>query len=174
MKKETFVKQVQEAEDVLYRVARTILMEEEDCEDAVQNAILHAYEKLETLRQEQCFKTWLVRIMINECYKIQRTQKSVVSYEEYFENRGQEKEDFSELYQAILRLKPKVRITVVLFYVEGYSVLEIKDILKVPAGTVKSRLSKGRKELKRMLEESEQDCFVTGNDTYGRFLNEKV
>ncbi len=94
--------------------------------------------------------------------------------EEYFENHGKEKEDFSELYQAILRLKPKVRITVVLFYLEGYSVLEIKEILKVPAGTVKSRLSKGRKELKRMLEESEKDCYVQENNTYGRFLHEKV
>ena len=53
-----------------------------------------------------------------------------------------------------MELKPKIRVAVVLFYIEGYSVNEIKDILKIPAGTVKSRLAKGRKALKSNL-----SCF---------------
>lgn len=58
-----------------------------------------------------------------------------------------------DLYNAIGMLPPKIRITIVLYYVEGYSTAEIKTILKIPQGTVKSRLAKGRTLLKSILNE---------------------
>ena len=57
-----------------------------------------------------------------------------------------------EIQMAVEGLPPQIRLTVVLYYVEGYSVQEIGTMLKIPAGTVKSRLSKARKSLKMELE----------------------
>ena len=157
--KSTYTKLVLSAESTLYRVAKTILMNDKDCEDAVQEAILKSYEKRNTLREEKFFQTWLVRILINECYAIQRKARPAVPYEEYMDGMDEkaaeietEAADYSELYQALYELPEAIRITVVLYYVEGYALKEIKKILDIPEGTVKSRLSKGRKLLKSKLE----------------------
>lgn len=157
MNKNLFIEKVLEAERTLYHVSKTILSKDQDCEDAVQSAILKAYEKLNTLKEEQYFKTWLIRILLNECYHLKRIEKPSVPYEECFEFVKAEDKDYSELYLAITKLPERIRVTVVLFYVEGYSVKEIKQILKIPAGTVKSRLAKGRKLLKDKLEIMEVD-----------------
>jgi len=156
LNKDTFIDNVLEVRSTLYHVSKSILTCDQDCEDAVQGAILKAYDKLDTLKKEQYFKTWLIRILINECYSLNRKKYSQVSYEEYFQFVGEDdKEDYSELYLAILNLPERIRITIVLYYAEGYSVEEVKQILKIPAGTVKSRLSKGRKLLKIKLEHME-------------------
>lgn len=151
--KSTFTKAVLDAEMTLFRVAKSIVINDKDCEDAVQNAVLKAYGKLGTLKDERYFKTWLVRILINECYSLKRFMPSTISYEEACGNGTADgDQDYSELYQAMCELKPRIRITIVLHYLEGYSVEEIKSILKIPSGTVKSRLSKGRQLLKCKLE----------------------
>lgn len=67
MTKEKFSALVLESEQTLYRVSMSMLRNESDCEDAVQTAILTAYENLSKLRHEEYFKTWLVRILINVC-----------------------------------------------------------------------------------------------------------
>ena len=90
--------------------------------------------------------------MINECHNQQRKTRPTVSWEDLKEQMPDERDDYSQLYLAIQKLKPRIRITVVLYYVEGYSVREISEILKIPCGTVKSRLSKGRNMLKADLE----------------------
>ena len=156
MNKDTFIDDVLEVESTLYHVSKSILTHDQDCEDAVQGAILKAYNKLNTLKKEQYFKTWLVRILINECYSLKRKEYSQVPYEEYFESaKANDKENYNELYSAIQNLPERIRITIVLYYVEGYSVKEIKQILQIPTGTVKSRLAKGRNLLKIKLENME-------------------
>ncbi|AKN30045.1 RNA polymerase sigma factor [Clostridium carboxidivorans P7] len=156
MNKETFIANVLEAESTLYHVSKSILTHDQDCEDAVQGAILKAYDKIDTLKKEQYFKTWLIRILINECYDLKRKEYPEVPYEEYFESaKAEDRKDYSELYFAIRNLPERIRVTIVLYYVEGYSVEEIKQILEIPSGTVKSRLAKGRKLLKIKLENME-------------------
>mgnify|MGYP002715353266 CR=1 FL=1 len=156
MNRAMFTQQVLEAETTLYHIAKSILVMDRDCEDAVSEAILKAYEKLNTLKEDRYFKTWLVRILINECYRIKRAQRPTIPYEEYFSGcSARTEEDYSELHQAILLLPPRIRVTIVLYYVEGYSVEDIKQILHIPAGTVKSRLAKGRKLLKEQLVQME-------------------
>ena len=82
MKKENFSMQVLQAEDSLYRVAKSILHNDEDCADAIQNGILKAFQKLDTLKNDRYFKTWLTRIVINECYQIIRQAGRHVSLDE--------------------------------------------------------------------------------------------
>lgn len=151
--KKTFAENVLAAETTLYHVAKTILHNDTLCEDAVQEGILKAYEKLNTLKEESYFKTWLTRIVINECYSQLRKARITVPWEKWAEHEmTEEGEDYSELYQAIRRLRSKIRIVVVLYYIEGYSVNEISETLSIPSGTVKSRLAKGRDMLKKYLE----------------------
>lgn len=152
MNKQEFTQQVMEAENSLYRVARTLSSNESDCEDAVQQAILTAYDKLDNLRNEKFFKTWLTRILINECYKIRRKGGFVISFEDYTADIPSDGKIDNELRDAVFRLPIKLRSVIVLYYIEGYSVEETAYMLKVPQGTVKSRLHKARKLLKTMLD----------------------
>lgn len=156
MNKTTFINNILESEQTLYRVSKSILGNDQDCEDAVNNAILKAYEKLDSLKEEQYFKTWLIRIVINECNSLRRKQLKFLSFEDVFKNKKiDEKEDYNDLYIAIQSLPKKIKVPIVLYYIEGYSVDEIKEILEIPQGTVKSRLSRGRKLLKTKLENME-------------------
>ncbi|MDR1773582.1 MAG: sigma-70 family RNA polymerase sigma factor [Clostridioides sp.] len=155
MDKQTFSEKVLKIEKKLYIISNSILKNEKDCEDAVEEAILKAYENLDGLREEKYFKTWLIRILINECYKILNQRKKI---ENLFDNKFvDEINDYADLYFAIESLSDKIRIVVLLYYIEGYSIDEIKDILKIPTGTVKSRLYIGRKLLKIKLLSNESD-----------------
>lgn len=153
MDKNTFTQKVLECEETLYRVSMSILKNEQDCEDAVQDTILAAYKNLSSLRQEEYFKTWLVRILYNNCNKQLKRRKRTVLTEELPEPANEENDSAYEVRAALDSLSPKVRIVMVMHYIEGFSVKEIKQILNIPEGTVKSRLSKGRNELKIKLTE---------------------
>lgn len=158
MSKETFAQLVRDAEETLYHVSKTILHNDADCADAVQEAILIAFHKLHTLKEEKYFKTWLVRIMINECYKILHKQKRIVSYEFYTEKDNIADvyhEDYTDLYLAIKELPAELKILVVLHYIEGFGLNEISDITGIKEGTIKSRLSKARMLLKKNMDAEE-------------------
>lgn len=152
MNKEQFTAEVLKAEKSLYHIAGSILKNDEDCADAMQNAILSAYQKLHTLKEEAYFRTWITRILINESYQILRGRKSQVSYEDYLdERRTEDPTRYSELYLAVQELPGNYRIPFVLHYVEGYSVRETGDILKLSESAVKVRLHRARNLMKERL-----------------------
>ena len=141
------------SEDTMYRVAKTLLRSDADCGDAIQETIVKAFSKIHTLRSDALGKTWLIRILINECYTIMRKEKRFVSLEEYpQEETAVETEDYSELYEALGRLPEEARLCVTLYYMEGYSVKEIASLLKLTESDVKSRLARSRIRLRRELE----------------------
>ena len=76
MTKDAFIREVRDAEAMLYHISKSILKNDSDCGDAVQETILKAYEKLPTLKKEKYFRTWITRILINECKGILRKRKS--------------------------------------------------------------------------------------------------
>lgn len=152
MTKETFTKLVLESERTLYRVSMSMLKNESDCEDAVQTAILTAYEKLGTLKKEEFFKTWLVRILINVCNKQLNHNKRFIDISDYPEASEPSADANVDVKIALEKLPVKLREVIVLYYMEDFSVKEIKSILGIPEGTVKSRLSKGRDLLRKSLE----------------------
>ena len=151
MDKNTFTQNIIDCEQTLYRVSMSMLRNEQDCEDAVQDTILAAYSKLSTLKNEEFFKTWIVRILINNCNKQLKERKKNVSSDTVLEPSAPSDEKSVEVRAAIDTLPPKIRAVVVMYYIEGFSVKEIKDVLKVPEGTVKSRLSRGRSQLSKEL-----------------------
>lgn len=144
------------SEDMLYHVAKTLLRSDADCADAIQEAIVKAFSGVQTLRKDSYAKTWLVRIVINECYAILRREKRLVPIDDFVENEmAQEQADYSELYEAISRLPEEIRLTVTLYYMEGYSVREIADLLKTTESAIKNRLMRARTKIKRDLADAE-------------------
>lgn len=151
MDREQFTKEVLAAEKSLYYVAKSILSDDWDCADAMQNAILAAYASLHTLRQEEYFKTWLTRILINECYKLLRERKPQVSYEECMERETASSEMTSGVFLEVQKLKEIYRVPFVLHYIEGYQTKEIAEMLHTTEGNIKTRLYRGRNILKERL-----------------------
>lgn len=141
------------SQDTLYRVSKTILKNDTDCADAISETIVKAFSKIHTLKQDNYAKTWLIRILINECYSILRQKKKLVSLEDYTlkEPASQEKEDYSELYEAISRLPEKIPTCVTLYYMEEFSVKEIAVIMDITESAVKNRLARARAKLKEEL-----------------------
>ena len=152
MTKEQFSAKILAMERSLYRVAKSLLRNDEDCADAIQNAILKAYGKLHTLKNEEYFKTWVTRIVINESYAILRANKRLVSYEEYMsDEQAAEEEEYSPVFEEITKMKEKYRIPFVLHYVEGYTTAEIAKMLSLSEGAVKTQLFRARNQLKAQL-----------------------
>ena len=159
MEKSEFADRVKECEKTLYRAARCILGNNSDCEDAVADAILSAWQKLDSLRDESFFRTWITRILINECKMRRRKYGRFLPYDEDKAElipSSESGDDYAEMYavrHAIDSLDEGLRLAVVLYYIEGYSALETASMMKLPCGTVKSRLSRARKKLKEYLSE---------------------
>ena len=141
--------------NVLYRVSMAMLKNEHDAQDAVHEAILLAYQNRSQLRQEEYFGTWLTRILINQCRKILKARKRYADVGDALPDVASRDNPYLsvEIGEAIDNLPEKIRLCVILYYIEDYSVKEIKEILHIPEGTVKSRLSKGRTKLKEWLGE---------------------
>lgn len=151
MTNEQFVRHISDAEKSLYRVAKSILKNDEDCADAVQTAILKAFDRLDTLKHEKYFRTWLTRILINECYHLLKDKKEQVPYEEYMEGLESTPE-YSEVFTAVMELEDIYRVPFTLHYIEGYSTKEIAKLLDISASNVKIRLSRARAKLQNRLE----------------------
>ena len=149
----------------MYRVAYGILRTEEEISDAVSNTVVIVFEKIQTLKNEEFFKTWLTRILINECYKICKQNKKII----YLENCNEGNLAYNDTYvdfetrNLVKNLDKDLREIVVLYYFEEFSVKEISKMIKIPEGTVKSRLSRARKELeKKLVKNNEERRDING------------
>lgn len=153
--KEAFNSLIQENMKSLYIVARGMLNNEYDIEDAFQNTIMKAYEKIPYLINEEYFKTWLTRILINECNNIIRKNKKVVYLEDSQINNEiyEDKYKDLDLVKAINSLSNDLRLTLWMFYFDDMSIDEISNTLKIAKGTVKSRLNRGREKIYNIMSE---------------------
>lgn len=148
---DAFSELIQSQTQSMYKTATAILLNDEDAADAVQETILICWEKLYQLKEEKYFKTWLTRILINECYKIIRNGKKVEYIGELNERYYDEAEDLAnnlEWKEAMAAVDEKCRLVLLLFYTEGFQGKEIAKILKIPHATVRTRLARGRAQLK--------------------------
>lgn len=137
----------------MYRVAKGILKIEEDVEDAIQTTILIAFNKINTLKDERYFKTWLIRILINECNKIYKKNKNnrkEIS-DELYTTQNYENID---LYDAIKCLKEDLRVITILYYFDDMSYKDISTALNIAEGTVKSRLFRAKEALYEILKDN--------------------
>ncbi len=132
----------------MYRTAIAILMNDEDAADAIQDTILACWESLHTLKSPRYFKTWMTRILINNCYRIRKQAKNTKALLEYEEPSACDEYNL-ELKEALASLDEKYRTVMTLFYGCGYRIEEIANMLNIPKSTVQTRLQRGRQKLAR-------------------------
>lgn len=157
--KRAFVRLMDSCEQSLYRVSKGILKEDSDCADAIQETILKSYKSITKLKKPTYFKTWITRILINECYDLLRKRNKVIpmeSLEEQLPDTGYNDSYFLELSDSLSKVDYKHRVVLTLFYFEDFSIKEISTILKIREGTVKSRLNRARTKLSSLLEMEER------------------
>ena len=150
-----FTQLIEENLKSIYRVAKGILNNEEDIEDAIQNTILKAYSNIKTLRNEELFKTWLIKILINECNKIYNFNKKCISLEKVTEKQYNDKYENLDLRIAVDSLSEELRLVITLFYFEDLKISEISEIMGIPEGTVKSRLSRAKDKIAESIDGKE-------------------
>ena len=145
-----FIAEIETCSDMMYRVAWSILRNEADVQDALQDAVLKAWEKRDKLRDEKFFRTWITRILINACYDTQRKRRRIVSMDEIPESTVSNAPD-PDLALALQALPEKLRLPLVLCYSEGMSYEEAADVLRIPITTLRGRLRRGKEELRKEL-----------------------
>ena len=149
---ERFVDLIREYTPNLYRLAYGILHNRDDAEDAVCETILKAYEKLHTLRKAECLRAWIMQIAANEAKRIYARNKKNTSVENMEDYMPAFTDDYHELWDIVMEMDLVYREVVILYFYEQLSIKEIAKALRIPEGTVKSRLSRGKSQLKAYLE----------------------
>ncbi|HPF87631.1 MAG TPA: RNA polymerase sigma factor [Candidatus Limiplasma sp.] len=153
MDEQAFSTVVQQQEDTLYRIAFTVLHNDADCADALQDALLRAWRRLDTLKDEQAFRSWMARIVINCSRDILRRRR--LRTVELDETIAAPPANDQPLAEAIAALPEGLRLPITLHYMEGMSVKEVAQVMRLPQGTVKNRLFRGRARLAAFLQEEE-------------------
>lgn len=150
-----FIREVQSCERTLYRVSRTILSSDADRCDAVQEALTRAWKHRNDVNPN-FFKTWLVRILINECHNIGRRLKRVTPVDKIPDQPVWQAEE-TGMMEAIQNIKEPWRIVLTMHELEGFTYSEIAAVTHTPESTVKYRAVQARRALRREIEKQENE-----------------
>ena len=153
--RDAFAQEVRSLTDTAFAVSYLILGHSADCEDAMSAAILRAFENRGKLRKRDSFRAWFLQILRHEAYDLLKKRRRLTPVEELPEEAAPEGDDAGrlDLRQALQELTDTQR-TALLLQQEGYDMAEIGQILDVPVGTVKSRISRAKQTLRTLLEEN--------------------
>ena len=153
---DAFVEEIRRVQQTAFGVAYLILKNASDCEDAMSAAIVKAYEHRAGLKKRSSFRAWFLRILRNESISLLRERRKVIETNELYEQPFPfpDTAQMLDLRTALMQLKEDQRNALYLKQ-EGYSLEEIADILRIPVGTVKSRLSRAKDTLRKILEEQQ-------------------
>ena len=157
--KEKFIEKINENRVKMYKTAIAILKNEDDANDAIQDALYSAYKNFYNLKDENYFSTWLIRILINKCYDILNKNRKISYIDSSITENTTGIEDNYEVENSLewvlKQLDKDLKEIVVFYYYDELSVSEIADILEIPQGTVKSRLSRAREQIKEIIKKEE-------------------
>lgn len=157
--KEEFIELINSNRLKMYKTAISILKNEDDVNDAIQDALYSAYKNYEKLKDKNLFTTWLIRILINKCYDITNKRKKIVYIDDSItENTYGKEDDYkveNSLEWVLNKIDNDLKEIVVLYYYDELSVESIANILQIPAGTVKSRLSRARNQIGEIIKKEE-------------------
>ena len=146
---EAFIKLMDINKTYMYKVAKSILNNNEDIADAIQETILSCYKNIEKLKEIKYFKTWMTRILINKCNDVIRANKNIIYIEQEKEEGYSENiEQSVSLRECFDRLKPDYKIVMIMYYDQGFNSKEISEILNINESTVRTRMARGRDYLR--------------------------
>jgi RNA polymerase sigma-70 factor (ECF subfamily) len=160
--KQEFEIRIAETGTLAFRVAFSVLRNSEDAEDVAQEAFAKAYRHFRQLRDRDRFRSWLVRLTWRMAIDRTRSERRRMARESEAELSpvGEpspvqsfiQRERTERLWRAIDALPEKLRIVIVLSAMEEHDVRQIAKLLRLPEGTVKSRLFLARQHLKELLQ----------------------
>lgn len=157
---------IKQNQDEAYSLAMSVVKDEFLAKDVVQNAFIKAYTKLDTFKGNSKFSTWFFRIVINEAFIQQRKQKRQTKIVEGISetnnqstvNKSSEKikEDNQRFYinEALKHIPAKHSLALRLFYLQDYSIEEIKEITGWSTSNTKVILYRARNKVKKLLDEN--------------------
>lgn len=158
----------------IYRTALGVVGNKQIAEEVLQEVFLRAYKNLHKIHPDVSLAPWLHRVTVNLAYDLSARQQRGLTILQRIndwlsppskspEHSLEEQELQAWVLQAINQLEFKQRTTLVLFYLQGFSMQEIAEIMECPVGTVKSRLHYARLNLKHALVSSQ---FALGDIIY--------
>jgi RNA polymerase sigma-70 factor (ECF subfamily) len=160
--KQEFETRIAETGTLAFRVAFSVLRNSEDAEDLAQEAFAKAYRRFRQLRDRDRFRGWLVRMTWRMAIDRSRSERRRMARETAADlppacepspvQNVIQRERAERLWRAIDTLPEKLRIVIVLAAIEEHDVREIAKLLRLPEGTVKSRLFLARQRLKELLQ----------------------
>ncbi|MFX3616290.1 MAG: sigma-70 family RNA polymerase sigma factor [Sporolactobacillus sp.] len=140
----------------LYRTAWRYLRNEQDTLEALQEVSYRAYKNLRTIRDPRYIKTWVIRILIHYCLDELKRRKRTIPVDtfpgESMSSSPLGTDDKLYLENKLHHLDEKYQLILVLKYYHQYTLTEIASSLKIPLGTVKTRLNHGLRLLREQIE----------------------
>ncbi len=141
----------------MYLIARTRLKSEDDIADAIQETILLSFKNLHKLKNNSLFKTWVIKILINQCNKIYRKKrKENISFEdkemEKYLKIEDEFEENIDFHILIRKLDENEKLILTLYYCSNYTTKEISKILKKNESTIRSKIARAKNKLRKQYE----------------------
>ena len=149
-----FAAAVKQIERLLFAASYAILGNSDACADAVQSALMKAWQNRDSLKNAAGFKSWMVQIVSNESKNYLRRKPNLPLDDNI--PTAEEDQDHIDVKQAINALPESARLIVMLYYFERYPVKDICILLNLPEGTVHSRLSRAREQLRKELPDYER------------------
>ena len=167
--KEAYREVVERYQDKLLRYVGSLVGNKDKAEDVVQEAFIKAYINLRSFNTKRKFSSWIYRIAHNEAInyikkysketRLDDKQAEKLVGKSNIEEELERKEAIKILGKCLNKLPVKYKSVLVLYYLEDYSYEEISDILRIPTGTVGTRLNRGKKMLTRV-------CSKLGGENY--------
>lgn len=160
MNDKRFLELLHKEEGKLFRIALAILGSEADAWDALQQAVEQAWRKRSTLRGSAAvFPAWIKKITVNCSINLLHARERVIPVDPCFFTPAAAGQDHASavdtamIWQLVAELGPEFRKVIALRYLGGLSLEEVAQALKIPVGTVKSRLNTAHKRLKDLLDD---------------------
>jgi RNA polymerase sigma-70 factor (ECF subfamily) len=155
-----FEERLRDSGTLAFRVAYGVLRHRQDAEDVAQESLAKAYRGFRQLRDRERFRSWLVRTTWRMALDWRRGDRRRTAREQGVsasesptaEEVASERERAGHLWSAIDSLPDKLRLVIVLSGIEGQEVREIATLLRIPEGTVRSRLFLARRKLAEHLQ----------------------
>jgi len=139
---------LQQYSNSLFRLCLFMLKNENDAEDAIQDTFIKYLQKAPFFTDTEHEKAWLFKVASNTCLDMLRYRQKHPMEKLDLAQYLPAKTEQPEILEVLLELPKKYRLVLILYYVEGYRISEIAEIIRKTPSAVKMRLQKGRKLLK--------------------------
>ena len=148
----------------MYSTASRMLNDSMEAEDAMQEAFIKAFAKLDSFKGEVAFGAWLKRIVVNECLQLLRKKNletisdenliynSLKNKSEDLYDEDEQQEKWKKVRLALEKLNERYRLVLTLFLIEGYDYEEIGEIMRLSEGNCRTLISRAKEKLKEELQ----------------------